>query len=192
MTKAESSGDIATARQIASDSPNEEQRRYMLAQIDRDQAWRSMNADQMAAIQQRLSSLRNNDERIQFLLYVASRVGGNDRKAALGLANQAGQIIDSTPPGKSQLERQIALAMLYCSLKSDRGFAIMESLIPKLNELVAAAAALEGFENNYLREGEWTMTSAGSIGRLLTGLAQNAGYFAGSDFDRSVTLANQF
>ena len=55
MMKAESSGDFATARQIASDSPNEEQRRYMLAQIDRDQAWRSINADQMAAIQQRLS-----------------------------------------------------------------------------------------------------------------------------------------
>ena len=39
---------------------------------------------------------------------------------------------------------------------------------------------------------EWTMTSAGSIGGLLTDLAQNAGYFAGSDFDCSVALANQF
>jgi len=109
----------------------------MLAQIDRDQAWRSVNADQMAAIQQRLSSLRNKEERIQFLFYVASQVGGNDRKTALGFLNQAGQIIDSTPPGKSQLEGQIALAMLYSSFKSDRGFAIMESLIPRLNELVA-------------------------------------------------------
>jgi len=64
--------------------------------------------------------------------------------------------------------------------------------MPKLNELVAAASTLDGFENNYLRSGEWTMTSAGGIGELLTDLAQNAGYFAGSDFDRSVTLANQF
>ena len=114
MMKAESSGDVARARQIASDFPDEEQRRYMLAQIDRDQTWKSVNADQLAAIQQRLSSSRN-EERIQFLLYVASQVGGNDRKAALGLLNQAGQIIDSTTPGKSQLEGQIALAMLYSS-----------------------------------------------------------------------------
>ena len=192
MMKAESSGDVARARQIASDSPNEEQRRYMLAQIDRDQAWKSVNADQMAAIQQRLSSLRNNDERIQFLLYVASQVGGNDRKTALGLLNQAGQIIDSTTPGKSQLEGQIALAMLYSSLKSDRGFAIMESLIPRLNELVAGAATLDGFENQYLRDGEWNMTGEGVVGGLLTALAQNAGYFAELDFDRSVTLARQF
>jgi hypothetical protein len=68
----------------------------------------------------------------------------------------------------------------------------MESVLPKLNELVSAAAALDGFENNYLRDGEWTMTSAGSIGTLLTGLAQKAGYFGRLDFDRSVTLANQF
>ena len=192
MTKAESSGDVARARQIASDSPNEGERRYMLAQIDRDQAWKSLNADQLAAIQQRLSSSRNNEERIQFLLYVASQVGGADRRTALGLLNQAGQIIDSTPPGKSQLEEQMALSMLYSSLKSDRGFAIIESLIPKLNELVAGAATLDGFENHYLRDGEWNMTGEGVVGGLLTALAQNAGYFAELDFDRSVTLARQF
>ena len=64
--------------------------------------------------------------------------------------------------------------------------------MPKLNELVASAAALDGFENNYLRDGEWNMTGEGAVGGLLTALAQNAGYFAGFDFDRSVTLANQF
>jgi len=136
--------------------------------------------------------MRRPEERISFLLQVADQVGGNDRKAALGLLSQAEQLISSIKPGTEQMEGQIRLAMLYCSLKSDRGFAIMESLMPRLNELVAAAAALDGFENSYLRDGEWTMTSAGSIGRLLTDLAQNAGYFTRRDFDRSLTLANQF
>lgn len=36
------------------------------------------------------------------------------------------------------------------------------------------------------------MTGEGVVGGLLTALAQNAGYFAGFDFDRSVTLARQF
>ncbi len=192
MSKAEYSGDVARARQIAADFPDEEQRRSMLAHIDGDQKWRSMSDEKLAELQQLLSSFRRPEQRIEFLLQVASQIGGNDRKAALGLLNQAGQIIDSIKPGKTQIEGQIALAMLYCSLKDDRGFAIMESLMPKLNELVAAAAALDGFENNYLRDGEWTMTSAGGIGMLLTGLAQSAGYFARLDFDRSVTLANQF
>ncbi|HEY3027562.1 MAG TPA: hypothetical protein VGJ55_15535 [Pyrinomonadaceae bacterium] len=192
VMKAESSGDIARARQIASDIPDEEERRSLLAQIDRDQKWRSMSDERLAELQQLLSSFRRPEERIRFLLQVANQMGSNDRKAVLGLLNQAGELISSTKPGAEQMEEQIRLATLYCSLKSDRGFAIMESVLPKLNELVSAAAALDGFENNYLRDGEWTMTSAGSIGTLLTGLAQKAGYFGRLDFDRSVTLANQF
>jgi len=192
MMKAQASGDVARARQIASGYPEEQQRSPMLAQIDREQMWRSGNAEKLAAFQQELNSLRSNEQRIQALLYMASLIGGNDRKAALGLLNQAGQTIDSTKPGKTQLRGQIALAMLYCSLKSDRGFAIMESLMPRLNELVTAAAALDDYENNYLRDGEWNMTGEGVVGGLLTGLAQNAGYFAAFDFDRSVTLARQF
>jgi hypothetical protein len=192
MTKAKESGDVAKARQIASEFPDEGGRRYMLAQIDREQMWKSVNADKLAALQQGLSSLRSNEERVQVLLYVASQVSGNDPKASLGLLNQAGQILDSMKAGKTQLEKQVALATLYCSLKSDRGFALMESLVPKLNELVAAASVLDGVDNNYLREGEWTMTSAGGIGALLTRIAQNAGYFVDLDFDRSVALSTQF
>jgi hypothetical protein len=107
------------------------------------------------------------------------------------LLNQAEQLLAASRPGKAQVENQIALAMLYCMLKSDRGFAIMEGLMPRLNEMVAAAAALDGFDNNYLRDGEWTMTSAGGVGSILTELAQGAGYFANLDLDRSITLASQ-
>jgi hypothetical protein len=67
----------------------------------------------------------------------------------------------------------------------------MEPLIPRLNELVAASATLDGIDNNYLSDGEWNMTGEGTIGGLLTGLARNVGYFAVLDFDRSVTLASQ-
>jgi len=193
MLRAQSSGDVARARQIASDFTGDaDQRSNMLAEIDRDQEWRLMSDEKLAELQQLLTDIRRPEERIQFLLHVAGQIGENNRKVGLALLNQADQLITSTKPGTEQIEGQIGLALLYCSLKSDRGFAIMESLIPKLNALVAAAAALDGFENNYLRDGEWTMTGAGSLGGLLTGLAQNAGYFAWRDFDRSVNLANQF
>jgi len=192
VRKAEESGDVARARQIASEYPDPEQRREMLAQIERDQMWKSVNAEKLAAIQQQLSRLRNNYERINFLFHMAGQIGANDRKAALGLLNQASQMIDSNKSGKAQLETQIRLAMHFSYLKSDRGFAIMESVLPKLNQLITAAAALDGFENNYLRDGEWNMSSEGTVGRLLTDLAQSARVFGSFDFDRSVTMAGQF
>lgn len=192
MEKATASTDFIRARQIASEFLDDEQRQEMLTQIDQYQDFTLMNADgKLALIQKQLSGLRSTDERLHFLLYVAGQVGVNDRKLALSLLNQAGQIIDSIKPGKTQFDGQIMLAMMYCSLKSDRGFAIMESLIPRLNELVTASAALDGFDNNYLREGEWNMSGAGTVGGLLTALSQNVGYFAVLDFDRSVTLASQ-
>ncbi|MBC8032171.1 MAG: hypothetical protein H7Z16_18960 [Pyrinomonadaceae bacterium] len=191
MMKAQVSGDFVTARRIASNISDEDQRRYMLGQIDRTEKSQSVDAEKLAAIQQELRGLSNNEERIGFLLSAAIQVGGTDRKAALGLLSQAGQIIDSLKPGRIQIEGKIGLAMMYCSLKSDRGFTIIESLIPRFNELVAASATLDGFNHNYLRDGEWNMSGEGEVGRLLNAVAQNAGFFAALDFDRSVNLAGQ-
>ncbi|HWN11419.1 MAG TPA: hypothetical protein VNO50_19480 [Pyrinomonadaceae bacterium] len=191
MMKAQASGDVTLARKIASEISDEELRGYMLGHIDREKDARSADPTKLSAIQQELSRLPNNDERIQFLLERAFYIGGNDRKAALGLLSQAGQILDSTKSGRAQLEGQIVLAMMYCSLKSDRGFAIMEWLIPKFNELVAASATLDGFGHDYIRDGEWNMSGEGEVGRLLNAVAENAGFFAAQDFDRSVNLAGQ-
>ena len=58
--------------------------------------------------------------------------------------------------------------------------------------LVAAAVKLDGYDNHYLRDGEWNMSSAGGVGSLLTRLSQSAAYFAWCDFDRALNLAAQF
>jgi hypothetical protein len=94
-------------------------------------------------------------------------------------------------PGREQIEAQMTLATVYCWEKSDRGFEIMETIMPKINELVAAASKLDGYDNRYLRDGEWNMGGAGSVGSLLTGLSQNAVYFAWCDFDRALSVNAQ-
>ncbi len=193
MMKAAASGDVARARKIATDYGGSPERQgSMLAQLDRHQQSASMNDEKLAEVERRLSKIPRILERIGFLLDVAKRVDPNDRTAALKLLNQASGIVDTMKPGREQSEAQMGLAMMYCLHKSDRGFAIMESMVPKLNDLVAAAAKLDGYDNRYLRDGEWNMTGEGSIGSLLTKLAQNAGYFAWCDFDRAVSLAAQF
>ena len=65
-------------------------------------------------------------------------------------------------------------------------------MMPKLNELVGAAAKLDGYDSHNLRDGEWNMSSQGSVGALLTRMSQNAAAFAWCDFDRAVSLAAQF
>jgi hypothetical protein len=101
-------------------------------------------------------------------------------------------LIDNLTPGASQLEFQLGVAVVYCWQKDSRGIAMMDSLVPRLNELVNAAAKLDGYENHHLRDGEWNMSNEGVLGSLLTALAKNAAYFAWCDFDRAVTVAGQF
>jgi hypothetical protein len=95
-------------------------------------------------------------------------------------------------PGKEQTQYQLMLAMGYCFAQDDRGFTIMESVLPNLNELIAAGAKLDGYDTRYLRDGEWNMTGEGTVGNMLMRLSEGAGFFAWCDFDRAVTLTTQF
>ncbi len=191
MEKARASGDMGKAREVAANHPDQQKRGYLVQELDRNQRSEPFDAAELTQIQREISSLPN-PQKVQSLMYRATQISVSDRKGALALLNQAGEIIDTMRPLKTQLTAQVRLALLYCSLKSDRGMAIMETLMPRLNELVSAAALLDEVENNYLRDGEWNMTAEGVVGSLLTVLAQNAGTFAGFDFDRSLTLTRQF
>ena len=107
-------------------------------------------------MQTTLSSLPNTAERIKLLMALASRIRFSDHKAALKLLDQANGMADDMTPGRGQTQAQMALAIMYCSEKSDRGLAVMESLIPKLNELVNAAAKLDGYDySNSAMNGTW-------------------------------------
>ena len=193
IMKAEASGDSERAKKIATDyNGNPDTKQRMLKGIERNQMWASMNDEKMAELQKTLSTLPSTRERIHFLANAAGQIGGSDRKTALKLLDQANQMVETMKPGTDQTEAQLILAIMYCSEKSDRGMAIMESLIPKLNELIAATARLDGYDHYNLRDGEWNMSNQGSIGSLLTGLAQSAGYFAWCDFERAVSLTSQF
>ncbi len=188
--KAQATGDFARARQIASDFPNEYMRPSMIAEIELNQKRMSANPNNPASIQRALKTFPNDAQRVQFLLETAARLAANDQKAAVAFLSEAGQLIESTN-GKAQLEGQVGLALMYCSLKSHRSLAIVESLMPRLNQLVAAAAVLDGIETDYLSDEEWNMTGAGELGGMLTALAQNAGCFARLDFERAVAIASQ-
>jgi hypothetical protein len=193
VVKAEMSGDFEQARKIATqyvDDP--EVRRMMLARIDRDQKAITINDERLTEIQRELSKISNPQEKLRLLVSVASRMALNDRNVALKLLNQASGIVETMKPGREQTYAQIGLAMNYCLTKSDRGFVIMESLVPKLNELVSAAMKLDNYDNRYVRDGEWSMTGEGGLGSLLTNLARDSSYFAWCDFDRAVSLAAQF
>lgn len=191
--KAVDDGNFEKARKIAVETDSKfDQQKRMLAELDSVQGQTTIDDAKLEELQKKLGEIKRTDEQAIFLASVANQLGEKDRKTALKLLNQASQLVDTMKPGREQIAAQMGLAMCYCYQKSDRGLAIMQSLVPKLNELVEASAKLDGLERRYLRDGEWSMTGEGILGDLLTALAHNAGYFARCDFDRAVSMASQF
>ena len=193
MRKARSGGDVDRMRKIAEEYKGNPQLRYqMLEVVAHAQRQLSFDEEQLAQVQEQLAATPQLQQRVTLLLQAVYRAGASNPKTALKLLNQAEQLIETMKPGKQQSRDQLLLAMLYCLEKQDRGFAMMESLVPKLNMLVDAAVRLDGYDTSYLREGEWNMSAAGHVGDLLTDLARFAEVFAWSDFDRAMNLAAQF
>lgn len=184
--------DLDAARKIANESGKPELQKQMLAELGESKEETAIDEQKVVDLQKYVSEIKGTQQQVIFLASVADQIGDTNRKEALKLLNQASRMVETMKPGRDQIASQMGLAMVYCYHKSDRGFAIMESLVPKLNELVEASAKLDGLETRYLRNGEWNMTGEGILGEILTGLAQNAGYFARCDFDRAVSLAAQF
>ena len=190
--KARYDGDFELARKIANESSEADGKQQMLAELATVEGATSLTEEALAQLQKNFAEIKQADQQVIFLASAANYLGPNDRPAAIKLLNQARQITDTMRPGRDQIGLQLGLAMLYCYHKNDRGFAIMQSLLPKLNELVEASAKLDGIERRYLRDGEWNMTGDGVVGSMLNALADNAGYFARCDFDRAVSMASQF
>jgi hypothetical protein len=190
--KASSEGDVELARKIATEVRDPERKQRLLDDLNEDRTVTSDKNEKFVELDKYMAEIKRTEQKVIFLAAAANQIGAKDREAAIKLLNQASQIVDTMKPGREQLMSQMGLALVYCYLKSDRGLSIMQSLVPKLNELVEASAKLDGIEHRYLRDGEWNMTGEGTLGEILTGLAQNAGYFARCDFDRAVSLASQF
>lgn len=192
MGMAESTGDWERAEKIASSYSGDPQIQQVLD--DRITYYRNLvsGAEQEWATALKQTSNLPLNVRTNLLLGLAHNIALRDKNTALKALAELSSFIDMLPPGQEQTVQQILLATVYSLAKSDRGFAIMEGLLPKLNELIAAGAKLDGYDSRYLRDGEWNMTGEGAVGNILTLLANNAAYFAWSDFDRAVTLAGQF
>jgi hypothetical protein len=85
----------------------------------------------------------------------------------------------------------VRLAQAYLKLDPDQSFSVLQLLIVKLNELVAAAAVLDGIDFQYLKDGEWVMPGVNNLGNLINSVDQTLAALGRIDFDRARALADQ-
>jgi len=194
IVKAYQTGDIERAKKIANSYPGEPaQREFLAEQVKRFVSMSEMTAEEMLGLNKNsFAQMGMRTNRAQILIGAATTIAANNKKVSLKLLDEALEAVEEIKAIGPKMRTRLMVASLYCSQGSDRGLDIIQSQIPKLNELIDAAVKLDGLDTSYLRDGEWNMSANGSVGSILTLLAQNAGSFAACDFDRAVSLAGQF
>ena len=191
--KAFTDGDLNRARQIIFEFVKDpDQRRNLLEQIDNQSVWNNLSQNKIAEARQLLGRVKNLDQRVNMLMSMAANVSNQgDKKQALELLEEARSILSSQPADANRMTIRIQLAQNYSTLDLEQSVALLESVIARLNELVAAAVVLDGFEHQYLKDGEWARTQYSALGNVINSLDQSLGQLARVDLEAARRLSDR-
>jgi hypothetical protein len=191
--KAVAAGDVARARQIINERVTDlNQRRQMLDQVENQLFWAAANQNKIAEARDTIRRIKNSDQRFQLLMgLVMNLLNRSEKSEAAGLLAEAMSLVDGLPANSTKLSAKLQLAQAFASVDPQQSVAILQSVIVLSNQLVAAAAVLDGFENTYLREGEWMKRGYSNLGNVVSNIQQNLGSLARVDSDGARALSEQ-
>lgn len=191
--KAVNNGDGTRALQIIAEFiPEGSERVQMLEQIHQQLFWACLNANKIAEAIQVLERIQGVEQKFHLLLALANNVQSRgEKKQAASFLSEANALLDTFPRNSQRLTFQLQLAQAYASLDPQQTVALLQPVIVLVNQLVEAAAVLDGFENSYLSQGEWMKRNHTNLGNVVNSIGQNLGLLARVDADGARSLSNQ-
>ena len=192
--KAYNEGNPERARQIiANNVEGARQREQMLKELDQQMFWRAASEGKVEQAQAVLARVRSPDERVGMLLRLAliSAERGN-AKAATNFLDEAWNLIGGRARNHTQFVVQLQVAQTYAQLAPPRAFEIVETGVAHLNELVAAAAVIEGFGQEAFAQEELKGQDSSQWGSLALQCSETLTALAPSDFERTRAVADRF
>lgn len=190
--KAVNSGDLARAKEIAEMISDPIQRRQTMDQIENQSVRAAEGNNKTVEARRLIEKAKNLSQKIDVILQAANALAAeNDKKGALELLNEAKTILAGSTQSAGQLNGQVRVAQAFMRLDPEQSFAMLQPLIAKVNELVAAAAVLDGIDFQYLKDGEWVMPGINNLGNVVNSLDMTLAALARTDFEHARTLADQ-
>lgn len=190
--KALDEGNADRARAIATDHLDSNVRAGVLQTIDFRQMADKVEASRIEDVRQTLAGLSSDNQRVDLLLQLAAGAQKKNAKLAGQLLDEALRLVNRPAGSYQQMDAQIRVAHAFAALDPARSFQILEPGIMQLNELLSAAAVLNGFEVNVFRDGELPLQGGSGLGSMVNRYAQELAVLAKSDFERAQTLVNRF
>jgi len=190
--KALDEGNSDRARQIATDHLQNTQRDAVLQKVDFKEMAKKAEGSQLNEIKQSLARMRSDNDRVDALLQMAGDVQTSSPKLARQLLEEARQMTNKRASSYDQFEQQIKVAHAFAAIDPARSFEVLDPGIGQLNELISAAALLNGFEVNMFRDGELPLQSGNGLTNTVSQYGEELAFLAKTDFARSESLAGRF
>jgi hypothetical protein len=168
-------------------------REQMLKELDQQMFWRAASEGKVEQAQAFLARVKSPEERVRMLLQLARITSGKgNAAAAANFLDEASNLMGARAKGHAQFSMQLQLAQTYAQLPSARAFEIIEASITHLNELVAAAAVLEGFGQEAFTQDELRGQQGYLWGALAMQCDETLAALARADFDHALSAADRF
>jgi len=185
-------GDSDKARQIATSYLQENARNEVLRRIDAQDIIKKAAGSQVDEVRLALGRLQSDTERIDLLVNVAGGLQTSNPKVALQLLEDAKQLAGHRATNYDQFSQQLKVAHGFATIDPARSVEVLEPGIVQLNELLAAASVLSGFEVNVFRDGEMSFQGGTGLSSTINRYGQELSFLAQSDFDRAELLTGRF
>jgi hypothetical protein len=190
--KAIDEGNTDRALQIANDHLNEAGRNSIMQAIDFKRLTTTASPEKLNEIKQKLATLPSDSDRVKYLVELAAAVQKDNQKLALKFLDDAHTLTSKRAASYKDFEDQMKVAHAYAALDAKRSFEIMDASIGQLNELLAAATVLNGFEVDIFKDGEMNSRSDSDLVGMVARYSQELGSLSKVDFDGARSSADRF
>ena len=185
-------GNLDRAQQIANDHLDENGKNSITQAIDFKKLATNVSNDKLAEIRTKLAALPSDADRIKYLADLATATQKDNPKLALKFAEDARALVARRASDYRDMENQLRVAELFATIDPKRSFDVLEPGISQLNELLAAAQVLNGFEVEVYRDGELPLQGGSELGSMISRYGQELASLAKLDFERAQITADRF
>jgi len=129
---------------------------------------------------------------VSLLLQFANTLQAENPKVALQFLDEARTLVTRRAANYGQLELQLTVAHAFAASDPSKSFETLEPGINQINELLSAAAVLNGFEADIFKEGELPLRGGGSLTGMVMRYGNELASLAKIDFERAQMMTDRF
>ena len=185
--------DPERARQIINNISDPQRRAARSRSLEQQLLARTLRQGKPEEVAQSLPSDAPLEDRVSALLNLSSRAARRkETAAARRFLSEAWSLVSGRVQNGFQFSSQLLVARAYSAIEPRQSFVILDDLAEQLNDLLAAAATVDGFGPDCFGEGELKPFVGNMWGELVKQFGEELARLAPQDVERALSIAQKF